>query len=817
MAAVDIEMLMAGIKLQRPHQTRAIQAALEAMLVREQQGVVLADEVGCGKTYEALGTAALLWRHFRDTDTPVRRILIVVHRSVLMTKWHDEIEGSAGKSRGFPQYVQGNEWVGFQTMLRNVPRLGDKSDRSSGNEPERGKRKGSKVPPDRVYIVRHDLLLEEARESNSVARWLGQTDWDVVIVDEAHNFTELHTQRSKVFFPDQTEESRPQGLTARFVLALTATPFQLSAKEMVNLLRIVHAPEEDLERVRDGLGRYERALDQFYARRRLEPSDEGRRQKVQALYELRTQDASGGTHPGTPGLQDLLRRYLIRNVKSQSERDYSIIEKQHGGYAERTFNKLDDLRVVVKDSPLLPLEGNDAWIYLHLRDLLVDAEQASREHENEKPSFIPGDLRQCLSSYDQLVHSSILAKHLPRARLTKQMVKQLQNSGHLHPKVAALCQMVGIILDEQMKRWRQRPQERLEKILVFNTLMRTAGALKEALEKTVTERLGPFIEEQVHEAGLLSVNDAKRMIAEALDAEHKAAKAHLREKFERRFLMVTQELLEGTGLEMKSEQGELVDIMFRRAKNHCQQPLFLLRMALWFRARGELEGELPDASEVKSFLMQRVGDKLRRELDRIVDEYLDDTPKEGDAFSEDNKKNAGHHIGRLAQILASPDYVARFDGEQEEYLKDLRRENFNRPYAPLVLLVSRVGEEGIDLQNHTRYILHYDAEWNPAKMEQREGRVDREGRKTRGAVKVQFYLLKDTYEERIFHTVMQRDAWFQVFIGSKRKELARGVDADDEAGEEVVEEQGRLTIEERDKVMIDLRPCGSNPIAELLL
>lgn len=809
MAAVDIETLTAGLKLDRqPHQMRAIRAALEAMLVRKQRGIVLADQVGFGKTYEALGTAALLWRHFRDTDTPVQRILIVVHRSVLMTKWEDEIKGSAGKSRGFPQYVKENEWAGFQSMLQNVSRLGDKSDRSSMNEPDGVKRKRGKgsLPPNRVYITRHDLLLEEARENDPVAQRLAQTNWDIVIVDEAHNFTSLHTQRSKVFFPEQTEESRTKGLDGRFLLALTATPFQLVVKEMVNLLRLVHAPEEDLDRVRDGLGRYERTLDQFYARRRQDAADEGRRQKVQELYKLRMHDASGGGHPGTPGLQDLLRRYLIRNVKSEKERDYSIIEKHQGDYSPRTFNKLDDVRRVVKDSPLLPLEGNDAWIYLHLRDLLVDAAQASREQENEKPSFIPGDLRQCLSSYDQLEKSAILAKQLPRAQATKQMVKKLQKAGHSHPKVAALRAVVGTILDAQIERLREKPHEWFEKILVFNTLMRTAGVLKEELEKLVNAKLGRFIEEQVHDAGLGSEKEAKEKIAEALDQEHKDAKAHLREKFERRFLMVDQGMLEGTGLDMKGEQGELVDIMYRRAKKHCQQPLFLLRMALWFRARGELEGEMPDASEVKSFVMRRVGHKLRQSIYRIVDDFLDDTPVQGDAFSDDNANRAQREIKRLAQVLASPGYVARFDGEQDEADKDLRRENFNRPYAPLVLLVSRVGEEGIDLQNHTRYILHYDAEWNPAKMEQREGRVDREGRKTRGAVKVQFFLLKDTYEERIFHTVMQRDVWFQVFIGSKRKELARGVDTEDEAGEDIVEEQGQLTPEERDMVMIDLRP-----------
>ena len=34
-------------------------------------------------------------------------------------------------------------------------------------------------------------------------------------------------------------------------------------------------------------------------------------------------------------------------------------------------------------------------------------------------------------------------------------------------------------------------------------------------------------------------------------------------------------------------------------------------------------------------------------------------------------------------------------------------------------------------------------------------------------------LLKSTYEECIFHTLMQRDQWFRILIGSKRSELGR--------------------------------------------
>jgi ERCC4-related helicase len=135
-----------------------------------------------------------------------------------------------------------------------------------------------------------------------------------------------------------------------------------------------------------------------------------------------------------------------------------------------------------------------------------------------------------------------------------------------------------------------------------------------------------------------------------------------------------------------------------------------------------------------------------------------------------------------------------------------------------VLLVGQVGEEGIDLQEQCRYVIHYDLEWNPARMEQREGRVDRVGwgRSGEGFIDVRFMLLKGTYEERIFHTVMQRDQWFQILIGSKRRELGEIKGEEEEASEaasqpdtdeiEDVLERGRLTPQEKAAVMLDLRP-----------
>jgi len=44
-----------------------------------------------------------------------------------------------------------------------------------------------------------------------------------------------------------------------------------------------------------------------------------------------------------------------------------------------------------------------------------------------------------------------------------------------------------------------------------------------------------------------------------------------------------------------------------------------------------------------------------------------------------------------------------------------------------ILLATDAASEGLNLQNHCRYLIHYEIPWNPNKMEQRNGRIDRHG------------------------------------------------------------------------------------------
>ena len=55
----------------------------------------------------------------------------------------------------------------------------------------------------------------------------------------------------------------------------------------------------------------------------------------------------------------------------------------------------------------------------------------------------------------------------------------------------------------------------------------------------------------------------------------------------------------------------------------------------------------------------------------------------------------------------------------------------------------------------------------PGEAEQREGRVDREGRLATGKVNVYFLLCRGTYDERILHVMANRFRWHQVLLGNR--------------------------------------------------
>lgn len=98
-------------------------------------------------------------------------------------------------------------------------------------------------------------------------------------------------------------------------------------------------------------------------------------------------------------------------------------------------------------------------------------------------------------------------------------------------------------------------------------------------------------------------------------------------------------------------------------------------------------------------------------------------------------------------------------------------ERFRETEGLSVLLSSDVGSEGIDLQ-FCRFLINYDLPWNPMKVEQRIGRIDRLGQKAEKIFIVNF-ALKDTVEDRILQRLYDRIRIFRESVGDLEEILGQ--------------------------------------------
>lgn len=101
--------------------------------------------------------------------------------------------------------------------------------------------------------------------------------------------------------------------------------------------------------------------------------------------------------------------------------------------------------------------------------------------------------------------------------------------------------------------------------------------------------------------------------------------------------------------------------------------------------------------------------------------------------------------------------------------KDATIKEFARPEGPSVLLSSEVGSEGIDLQ-FCRFVINYDLPWNPMRVEQRIGRLDRLGQKAE-RISIINLAVTNTIEDQILMRLYERINVFRESIGDMEEIL----------------------------------------------
>jgi len=91
------------------------------------------------------------------------------------------------------------------------------------------------------------------------------------------------------------------------------------------------------------------------------------------------------------------------------------------------------------------------------------------------------------------------------------------------------------------------------------------------------------------------------------------------------------------------------------------------------------------------------------------------------------KTTLDYLVRRLRERYEAERILTLFGG-MDEIERDLVKQAFNDPsHEVRILLATDAAAEGLNLQRTARYLLHFDCPWNPSKLEQRNGRVDRHG------------------------------------------------------------------------------------------
>jgi hypothetical protein len=133
---------------------------------------------------------------------------------------------------------------------------------------------------------------------------------------------------------------------------------------------------------------------------------------------------------------------------------------------------------------------------------------------------------------------------------------------------------------------------------------------------------------------------------------------------------------------------------------------------------------------------------------------------------------------KLQAAIAHPDQaesrIAFYTGDVQSKAKreELKRA-FNAPpnQNPLrILIATDAAREGLNLQRHCRDLVHFDLPWNPSKLEQRNGRIDR---KLQPApfVSCRYFVFTQRPEDRVLDALVRKSETIRQQLGSMAQVL----------------------------------------------
>jgi hypothetical protein len=189
----------------------------------------------------------------------------------------------------------------------------------------------------------------------------------------------------------------------------------------------------------------------------------------------------------------------------------------------------------------------------------------------------------------------------------------------------------------------------------------------------------------------------------------------------------------------------LVDEMLEIARKHAHQPDARIgRLAQWIRANMISDGRWNE----------------RRLI--LFTEY------------EDTRRWLEHRLGEALDDLQPDERIASFTGATPPVGREELKRRFNSDSAnyPLrILICTDAAREGINLQRRCHDLIHIDLPWNPARLEQRNGRIDR---KLQPSPKVwcRYFVYEQREEDVVLQALVRKTELIRTQLGSAGQVIA---------------------------------------------
>ncbi|MBF6621548.1 MAG: DEAD/DEAH box helicase [Patulibacter sp.] len=268
-------------------------------------------------------------------------------------------------------------------------------------------------------------------------------------------------------------------------------------------------------------------------------------------------------------------------------------------------------------------------------------------------------------------------------------------------------------------------------------------------------------------------------------------------------------------------------------------------------AQRERERSLLDQmQEIATKARHQPDGKDRALIDWIREHMCSDLPEYGKAakgpapqwndrrvliFTESREGTKRHLVEILGRAIAHTDdadeRIAVITGMTSgEARKEIQR-RFNTAPAedPLrILIATDAAREGLNFQAHCADLFHFDLPWNPGRIEQRNGRIDRKLQPAE-AVRCHYFVLSQRPEDRVLDVLVKKTETIKRELGSLSKvidddierQLSRGIrhaDADnmaieieaadlDAARKQVADEELEQARERQDELQAQIDRC----------